>query len=114
MLLPMTQYEIADRMGIHPSTVSRAIRNKYLACQNGLFSLSSFFSPSLGKKNTPYSETMAKAKIKSLIASENPLFPFSDEALARLLEAEGMPLARRTVSKYRGELGIPNSYRRHK
>lgn len=114
VLSPMTQYEIADQMGMHPSTISRAIRNKYLACQNGLFPLSSFFSAKLGTGTAYYSETMAKAKIKALISFENPLSPLSDEALARLLKAEGMPLARRTVSKYRGELGILNSYQRRK
>lgn len=106
---PLYQWQIAERIRVHPSTLSRTIRNKYLQCQQGTFPLSFFFSNHMGC--TPaVSEMEIKAKLAQLISKEDPRIPFSDEKLRKDLEAQGIRIARRTVAKYRNDLGFLSSY----
>ena len=102
-LRPLTRAELATRLGLDEGTVSRAIANKYALLPTGkLLPLSDFFDGSLSIKDV----------IRELVASENPKRRLSDDELARLLTAQGMPMARRTVTKYREEMGIGSSRER--
>ena len=112
-LAPMTLADIAEDLGIHESTVSRAVRDKYLQCSMGIYPLSYFFSRGLAAPGSRAERAAggtpegAKALLKRLIAQENGRKPLSDQKLCQLMEREGYALARRTVAKYRDELGIP-------
>ena len=111
-LVPMTLGDVAGRLNIHESTVSRAIRGKYIQCSSGIYLLSSFFSRGLGgdrqqeQKNSP---DYAKSLLRRLVAEERPEKPKSDQQLSQEMEREGCCISRRTVAKYRTELGIPSS-----
>lgn len=114
-LLPMTMKQVADRVGVHESTVSRATANKYVATSYGLFSLRSFFSAGVsGVDGSTLSATRVKREIKELVAAEDPLHPLSDQALTELLAGKGIAVSRRTVAKYREEMEILPSCRRKK
>ena len=104
----MTQIEIADTLGIHESTVSRAVRDKYLQCRFGIYPLSHFFSRAL-PAGGDVSAKQAKAAIRDLIEGEDKKHPLSDQKLSAALTKWGIELARRTVAKYREELGIPST-----
>jgi len=106
-LRPLSLADIADSLGMHPSTVSRAIRGKYLQCSYGVYPLSSFFSRALGEDNK--SPDAAKALIKELIQAENKKKPLSDQKICELMDEKGISLSRRTVAKYRSELKIPSA-----
>jgi len=109
-LKPLTLKDVADRIGMHESTVSRATANKYVQTPRGLYSLKFFFSSSVGGvKGEVYSALSIKALLKQLIEEEKPSSPYSDQQLKELLEKQGIQLSRRTVTKYRKELGIPAS-----
>ncbi len=115
-LKPMTMAEVAAALDLHESTVSRAVNGKYIATPQGVKELRYFFSS--GVKNDDgedISSRAVKARIKELIESENPAKPYSDAAIAEMLESEGLNVARRTVAKYRESLNIPatNLRRRH-
>lgn len=102
-LRPLTRAEVATRLSLDEGTVSRATANKYAMLPNGrLMPISDFFDGSLG----------VKAVLRELIASEQPRHRFSDDELARILSARGIPMARRTVTKYREEMGILSSRER--
>jgi RNA polymerase sigma-54 factor len=102
-LRPLTRAEIASRLNLDEGTVSRATANKYMLLPNGrLIPFSDFFDGSLGVKDM----------LRELISSEEPKRRLSDEELARLIQARGIPLARRTVTKYREEMGIGSSRER--
>lgn len=102
-LRPLTRAEVATRLGLDEGTVSRATANKYALLPNGrLIPLSDFFDGSLGIKDV----------LRELIQSEHPKHRLSDDELARLLTAQGMQMARRTVTKYREEMGIGSSRER--
>ncbi len=102
-LRPLTRTEIASRLGLDEGTVSRAITNKYALLPNGrLMSMSDFFDSSLGVKDI----------LRELIMAGEPKQRLSDEELARLMTARGIPMARRTVTKYRKEMGIGSSRER--
>lgn len=102
-LRPLTRTEIASRLGLDESTVSRAIANKYALLPNGrLMSMSDFFDSSLGVKDI----------LRELIMAGGPKHRLSDEELARLMTARGIPMARRTVTKYRKEMGLGSSRER--
>ena len=109
-LIPLTMGEAADSLGVHESTVSRTVRDKYLQCDWGVYPLSYFFSRSLGREGT--SADRAKALLKRLVAQEDR--PLSDQKLCEEMAAQGCPISRRTVAKYREELGIPNASGRKK
>lgn len=102
-LRPLTRAEVATRLNLDEGTVSRATANKYALLPNGrLMPISDFFDGSLGLKDI----------LRELIASEEPRHRFSDDELARLMSARGLPIARRTITKYREEMGIPSSRER--
>lgn len=114
-LLPMTMKQVADRVSVHESTVSRATANKYVATSHGLFSLRSFFSAGVsGVDGSTLSATRVKRDIKELVAAEDPIHPLSDQALTEKLVGKGISVSRRTVAKYREEMEILPSCRRKK
>lgn len=104
-LLPLRMAEVARALNVHPSTVSRAVREKYLQCAHGLYPLKYFFSGVSGGEGT--SAAAARGLLRRLIAEEDRAAPLSDGQLCRRMAEEGCTLSRRTVAKYRGELGIP-------
>ena len=108
-LRPMSLADIAQRVGVHESTVSRTVKDKYIQCSSGVYPLSYFFSRSLGSSAAAASPDAAKALLKKLIAGEDRKKPFSDQKLCELMGREGCELSRRTVAKYRDELGIPST-----
>ena len=103
--------DIAEQLEMHESTVSRAVRDKYLQCSHGVFPLRHFFVRGMENCASPEAPGApdAKRRITQLIEAENSAHPLSDQKLAALLSAEGFTISRRTVAKYREELGIPNS-----
>jgi len=113
-LKPMSLADVAERVGVHESTVSRAMSGKYLQCSKGTFPLSSFFSRRLGDAQGAggVSVDTAKALLKQLIAGEDKRRPLSDQKLCECIRQEGCVLARRTVAKYREALGIPGAFER--
>ncbi|MFS8629666.1 MAG: RNA polymerase factor sigma-54, partial [Bacillales bacterium] len=113
-LKPMTMKEVSDELGIHESTVSRAVREKYAETPFGTFELRSFFTSTLHTvSDDAVSAQRVKDAIAALIAGESKQKPLSDQQIARLLkEQEGIIVSRRTVAKYRSQLGIPSSSKR--
>lgn len=105
-LAPMGLSSLADALELHPSTVSRATRGKYLQCRQGTYPLRYFFSRAVG--GGP-SRQAIKQKLLVLVRNEDPRHPLSDQALCQLLSSGGVAIARRTVAKYRMELGIGSS-----
>lgn len=111
---PLVLREIADAVGAHESTISRVTNNKYMATPAGVFELKHFFSRGLATaRGGACSPTAIRGLIRELIAAESPLQPLSDVALAALLARQGLPVARRTVTKYRQQLKIAPAPRRH-
>ncbi len=105
---PMTLRELAEIIGLHESTVSRATTRKYMATPRGLIEFKKFFSSHLETATgAPASSTAVREMIRQLIHREEPAKPLSDHKLARMLEQRGVRVARRTVSKYRDLLQIP-------
>lgn len=112
-LRPLALREIAQEVGVHESTVSRVTHQKYMATPCGLFELRFFFSRGLATDSGGHcSPTAVRGLIRSLIASEPRETPLSDVALARALTAQGLRVARRTVTKYRQQLRIEPAARR--
>lgn len=114
-LKPLTLKVIAEVVGVHESTVSRVVSNKYLSCERGIFELKYFFTTSIA--NADGSESSAESvrqRIKELIDEEPPLKPLSDDRIAEMLREEGHDIARRTVAKYREALGIVSSFNRRR
>lgn len=111
--LPMTQ--VADQLGIHVATVSRAVSGKYIDTPRGVFPLRQFFS---GGTQTESGEEVSwdavRAKLKELVDNEDKGAPLSDDALAEALKENGVEIARRTVAKYRSQLSIPSARLRRK
>lgn len=109
-LRPMTLADVAQALEIHESTVSRAVKEKYLQCSQGVYPLSYFFSRGLGQTmGEGASPEAAKAMLRQLIDREDKAKPLSDQALCETMTQRGCPLSRRTVAKYREELGIPST-----
>lgn len=110
---PLVLRDIAEEVELHESTVSRVTTNKYMLTPRGLFELKYFFSSHVGTSTGgEASSTAIRAKIKKMIAEENTRKPLSDNAIAVMLNAEGIDVARRTVAKYRESLHIPSSSER--
>jgi RNA polymerase sigma-54 factor len=110
---PLGLREIADEVGVHPSTVSRTVHNKYIATPVGVFELQYFFSRGLAHAAGGASAPVAlQGLIRELIAVEKPVAPLSDAALARQLAQQGFRIARRTVTKYRQSMNIDPFERR--
>jgi RNA polymerase sigma-54 factor len=110
---PMILKDIASAIEMHESTISRVTSGKYLHTPRGVFELRYFFSSQVeGGDGQGTSSTAIRAKIRKLIRDEDPAAPLSDNRLAEILSAEGIPVARRTVAKYREGLGIESSAER--
>lgn len=110
-LAPMSMAALAQKLEMNPSTVTRAIQGKYLQCRRGTWPLKYFFSPAVGEGS---SQQAVKCRILELIKEEDPKRPLSDQALCGAFAARGVKLARRTVAKYRQQLGIPAAAARRK
>jgi len=113
-LRPMVLRDVAEDIGMHESTVSRATANKYVYTPQGLFELKYFFQSGLRRSNgEDVASESVREKIRGLISNEDPKKPYSDQDLARLLGQQAIDIARRTVAKYREAMGIlPSSRRR--
>ena len=105
---PLLLRDIADVLGMHESTISRATNGKYLKCHFGIFELKHFFSAGISSNHQgeSISPHMIKEHLRKIIEQENPHKPLSDEKISYLLSQQGITIARRTVSKYREQLGI--------
>ena len=104
----MTMAEVANAIEVHETTVSRAIANKYLKTPHGTFPFKYFFTPGYsGKDGGTVSNTSVKEIIGGIIEGEDPEKPLSDRKIVDMLKEKDISLARRTVAKYREELGIP-------
>ncbi len=108
-LKPMTMKAIADQIGVHESTVSRATNDKYIQTPYGLFPFKYLFSESIDCKFTNVSAVSVKEDIKEIISKESIISPLSDEKIKAELEEKGIIISRRTIAKYRQELKIPSS-----
>ncbi|MCP4923460.1 MAG: RNA polymerase factor sigma-54 [bacterium] len=114
-LRPLTLKDVAEKIEMHESTVSRAIAHKYIGTPRGIFSMKYFFTNSIASftnDSGAVSAESVRARLKELIDKEAPLKPLSDEKLLHILNHEGTLVARRTVTKYREALGIPSSFQR--
>ncbi|MFP4381044.1 MAG: RNA polymerase factor sigma-54 [Candidatus Sumerlaeia bacterium] len=113
-LRPLALSEIAERVGMHESTISRVTSNKYVDTPQGLFELKFFFSSAIeSDRGEAASSRSIKQKIRELIDNENPKKPLSDEKISKQLQEEGFSIARRTVAKYREQMKIlPTNLRR--
>jgi RNA polymerase sigma-54 factor len=106
-LKPLTLREVADHIEMHESTVSRVTNKKFVQTPRGVFSLKYFFSSGLSTTSgEDISARGVKDKIKSLVSDENPKKPLTDQAIVTALKADGVKIARRTVAKYRDQMGI--------
>jgi len=110
---PLVLHVIAEDLGLHESTISRVTTQKFMHTPRGVFELKYFFSSHVNTSSGgECSSTAIRALVKKLIASENPRKPLSDNEMAKLIGAEGIQVARRTIAKYRESLGIPPSNER--
>ncbi|HLX75977.1 MAG TPA: RNA polymerase factor sigma-54 [Terriglobales bacterium] len=112
-LKPMMIKEVAEEIGVHPSTVSRAVANKYAHTPQGVFELRYFFSESVnGPEGGATSLLILKRRVKKLIEEEDPARPLTDEQITRILQSQGIQVTRRTVAKYREDMRIPSTHQR--
>jgi RNA polymerase sigma-54 factor len=112
-LKPMMIKEVAEEIGVHPSTVSRAVANKYVHTPQGVFELRYFFSESVqGPEGGGTSLLILKRRVKKLIDEEDPSRPLTDEQITRILQSQGIQVTRRTVAKYREDMKIPSTHQR--
>jgi RNA polymerase sigma-54 factor len=112
-LKPMMIKEVAEEIGVHPSTVSRAVANKYAHTPQGVFELRYFFSESVnGPEGGNTSLLILKRRVKKLIEDEDPTKPLTDEQITRILQSQGIQVTRRTVAKYREDMKIPSTHQR--
>jgi len=112
-LKPLKMQDVADQVGVHVSTVSRAISGKYIQTPRGLYSLKHFFTGGVEKEDGEMeSWDVVRQKLQHVVDNEDKSDPLSDEQLAAELAKQGIEIARRTVSKYRKLLAIPSSRRR--
>jgi|HigsolmetaAR201D_1030396.scaffolds.fasta_scaffold01826_5 RNA polymerase sigma-54 factor len=112
---PMILKDVAEAVQMHESTISRVTTNKYMHTPRGVFEFRYFFSSHVAASDgTEMSSTAIRAKIRKLVAAEDPEKPLSDSRIAEILSKEGVQVARRTVAKYREALGIPPSSERRR
>jgi RNA polymerase sigma-54 factor len=113
MLKPMMIKEVAEEIGVHPSTVSRAVASKYVHTSQGVFELRYFFSESVqGPEGAGTSLLILKRRVKKLIEEEDPAKPLTDDQITRILQSQGIQVTRRTVAKYREDMKIPSTHQR--
>ena len=109
-LKPLTELEVAKAVGVHGTTVSRTVRDKYASTPRGTVELRRFFVTGV---KTAGGETLSQdavmEKLREIVDGESPAAPLSDEKIAAALKEAGFPVARRTVAKYRDRLGIPGA-----
>ncbi len=114
-LRPMMIKEVAEEIGVHPSTVSRAVANKYAHTPQGVIELRFFFSEGAnGPEGADTPLVVLKRKVRKLIEEENPRHPLTDDQLAAMLQGQGIQVTRRTVAKYREDLHIPSTHQRRR
>jgi RNA polymerase sigma-54 factor len=112
-LKPMMIKEVAEEIGVHPSTVSRAVASKYVHTSQGVFELRYFFSESVqGPEGAGTSLLILKRRVKKLIEEEDPAHPLTDDQITRILQSQGIQVTRRTVAKYREDMKIPSTHQR--
>ena len=113
-LKPMTMAQVAEVVGVHETTVSRAVSGKYMETPQGVFEMKYFFTAGLQNSHgDDVSNTSVKDMISDIFKGENPSNPLSDQEVVKMLTAKGITIARRTVAKYRDELGIlPSNLRK--
>lgn len=112
-LRPMTMLDVAETIGVHAATISRAVAGKYILTPHGLMELRSFFTSGYtSQQGQEISNTSVKETIQQLVANENTTKPLSDTAMEKQLKAKGLKVARRTIAKYRDQLGILPSHLR--
>ena len=112
-LRPLVLRDIAEKVEMHESTVSRVTSNKFIATPRGIFELKYFFTSSVGSGDGHSSEAV-RSRIKALIDAEDPKKVLSDDKIVEILKGEGIEVARRTVAKYRDSLGLPSSVQRRR
>jgi RNA polymerase sigma-54 factor len=112
-LKPMMIKEVAEEIGVHPSTVSRAVASKYVHTSQGVYELRFFFSESVqGPEGAGTSLLILKRRVKKLIAEEDTARPYTDEQITKILQSQGIQVTRRTVAKYREDMKIPSTHQR--
>jgi len=116
---PMVLRDVAAAIDMHESTVSRITAGKYMHTPRGVFEMRYFFSSHVGSTSDSAgggatSSTAIRARIRKLVREEDPASPLSDGRLAELLAADGIPVARRTVAKYREALGLATAHERRR
>lgn len=110
-LKPLNLKQVAELVGLHESTISRATANKYIQTPQGTIEFKFFFAHSVNSSSNSSSESV-KRMLKEMVSLENTAKPLSDQKLAKMLEAKGIEISRRTVAKYREEMGIPATNKR--
>lgn len=114
-LRPMMIKEVAEEIGVHPSTVSRAVSNKYVHTPQGVYELRFFFTEGVnGPEGGDLPLMLLKKKVRKLIEEENPAKPFTDDALVAELATQGIQVTRRSVAKYREDMQIPSTHQRRR
>jgi RNA polymerase sigma-54 factor len=112
-LKPMMIKEVAEEIGVHPSTVSRAVAGKYVHTPQGVYELRFFFSESVqGPEGAATSLLILKRRVKKLIEEEDRTHPLTDEQITKILQSQGIQVTRRTVAKYREDMKIPSTHQR--
>jgi RNA polymerase sigma-54 factor len=112
-LQPMMIKDLAEEIGVHPSTVSRAVAGKYVHTPQGVYELRFFFSEAVqGSAAGGTSLLVVKRKVKRMIEEEDPAHPLTDDQLTARLNEEGISVTRRTVAKYREDMKIPSTHQR--
>ncbi len=113
LLRPMMIKDVAEEIGVHPSTVSRAVANKYAHTPQGVFELRFFFSEAVqGSSGADTPLLVLKRRVKKMIEEEDPAHPLTDEQIMLRLQSEGIMVTRRTVAKYREDMNIPSTHQR--
>ncbi len=114
-LRPMMIKDVAEEIGVHPSTVSRAVANKYAITPHGVYELRFFFTEGVqGPSGAGLPLLLLKRKVKKMIEDEDPRKPLTDDHLSAMLREEGVHVTRRTVAKYREDMNIPSTHKRRK
>ena len=109
-LKPLPMKTVADRLGVHVATVSRAVSEKWLETPRGTVPLRGFFTQGMATDSgEEVSSSALKATLQELVDGEDKAKPLSDEALAKAMKEKGYEIARRTIAKYRGQLDIPSA-----